>query len=78
MTDPVSDPLVAFAVKWEPYGGASADDVLVEFGLDMSEYRLRLFRKLSRPDRAGVSAPLRDRLIAYSLIPVHRAPRTGE
>ncbi|NIL86984.1 hypothetical protein RhoFasGS6_04398 [Rhodococcus fascians] len=78
MSDQVSDPLVAFAVKWEPYGGASADDVLVEFGLDMSEYRLRLFQKISRADRAGVSAPLRSRLVSYALVAVHRAPRIGK
>lgn len=72
------DPLVAFAVKWDPYGGANAEDVLVEFGLDMSEYRRRLFQKLSHPDRARVSAPLRNRLISYSLVPVHRPQRAGE
>lgn len=36
------DPLVAFAVLWEPFGGASASDVFVEFGLGMGEYRRRL------------------------------------
>jgi hypothetical protein len=31
--------LVAFAVLWEPFGGASASDVFVEFGLGVGEYR---------------------------------------
>ncbi len=79
MTRPDSglDPLVAFAVTWEPYGGASAEDVLVEFGIDMSEYRRRLFVMLSRADRGGVRAPLRDRLIAYSITPARRSPSDG-
>jgi hypothetical protein len=71
------DPLVAFAVKWEPYGGASAEDVFVEFGIDMSEYRRRLFVMLSRSDRGGVRAPLRNRLIAYSITPARRSPSDG-
>jgi len=63
------DPLVAFAVQWEPFGGASAEDVFTEFGIDMNEYRRRLFVMLSRSDRGGVRAPLRGRLIAYSITP---------
>lgn len=79
MTRPDSglDPLVAFAVTWEPYGGASAEDVFVEFGIDMNEYRHRLFVILSRGDRGGVRAPLRDRLIAYSITPARRSPSDG-
>jgi hypothetical protein len=62
------DALVDFAVMWEPFGGATAEEVFVEFGLDMSEYKRRLFIRLSKPDRAGSTDPtLRGRLIAYSL-----------
>ncbi|MCX6489414.1 MAG: hypothetical protein NTX68_00300 [Rhodococcus sp.] len=79
MTRPDSglDPLMAFAVTWEPYGGASTEDVFVEFGIDMSEYRRRLFVMLCRSDRGGVRAPLRDRLIAYSITPARRSPSDG-
>jgi hypothetical protein len=62
------DALVDFAVKWEPFGGAPTEEVFVAFGLDMREYKRRLFVRLSKPDRAGSIDPtLRGRLIAYSL-----------
>ncbi|MFC8181594.1 hypothetical protein ACFULT_22175 [Rhodococcus sp. NPDC057297] len=72
------DPLIEFAVKWEPYGGASASEVFVEFGIGMVEYRRRLFQILSKPDRGGLNPELASRLLAYSVRPVQQVPPIGE
>ncbi|AJW40264.1 hypothetical protein NY08_2236 [Rhodococcus sp. B7740] len=61
------DALVDFAVMWEPFGGAPPEDVFVEFGLPVAEYKRRLFVRLTDPDRARMLDPaLRKRLIDYS------------
>lgn len=78
-TQKSGDALVDFAVTWEPFGGAPSAEVFVEFGLDMAEYKRRLFARLSKPDRAGAIDPeLRGRLTAYSLRPVESPRRFGE
>lgn len=60
------DALVDFAVMWEPFGGAPSEEVFVEFGVNIGEYKRRLFTRLSNPDRAGLIDPaLRTRLIDY-------------
>lgn len=62
------DPLVDFAAMWEPFGGAPFEEVFVKFGVDMDEYKRRLFRRLTNPDRAGlIDAALRSRFIDYSV-----------
>ena len=74
----LSDALVAFAVQWEPFGGASPADVFVEFGIDIDEYRRRLFSRLCRPDRALVPLDVHGRLIRSALEPAESEPRVGE
>lgn len=34
--------LIEFALLWQPYGGPSAEDVLVQFGLSMPRYYARI------------------------------------
>lgn len=34
--------MVAFALQWLPYGGGSAEDIMVEFGMAPREYFTRL------------------------------------
>ncbi|OZC84014.1 hypothetical protein CH254_24365 [Rhodococcus sp. 06-412-2C] len=63
------DPLLTFTVAWEPYGGASAADVFVEFGLHMAEYRRRLVEQLTSPSAEQLEPALRERLLAYSTRP---------
>ncbi|MGF0313783.1 hypothetical protein [Rhodococcus sp. IEGM1428] len=66
-TNKSGDALVDFAAMWEPFGGAPTDEVFVKFGVDMDEYKRRLFTRLTNPDRAGLIDPaLRNRLIDYS------------
>jgi hypothetical protein len=72
------DPLMAFAVAWEPYGGASAADVFVEFGLHMVEYRRRLAEQLRSPSTEHLEPALRERLLNYSTRPPVRSRRIGE
>lgn len=72
------DPLLTFAVAWEPYGGASAADVFVEFGLHMAEYRRRLAEQLTSPSTEQLEPALRERLLAYSTRPPRRTRRVGE
>ncbi|OZC83984.1 hypothetical protein CH254_24185 [Rhodococcus sp. 06-412-2C] len=56
------DALVDLAAMWEP-----SDEVFVKFGVDMDEYKRRLFTRLTDPDSAGLIDPaLRSRLIDYS------------
>lgn len=72
------DPLVAFAVLWEPFGGASASDVFVEFGLGVGEYRRRLRERLDAHDRDCLDPALRDRLVEYSRRRDECVRRVGE
>ncbi|MCZ4522273.1 hypothetical protein O4220_27445 [Rhodococcus ruber] len=73
-----SDPLVAFAVVWEPFGGASASDVFVEFGLGMGEYRRRLREQLNGSAGDCVEPAVRHRLVEYSRRPAKPESRVGE
>ena len=34
--------MLRFAVRWEPYGGGSAEEIFVAFGLDEAEYFTRV------------------------------------
>ena len=62
------DALVDCAAMWEPFGGAPSEEVFVNLGVDMNEYKRRLFTRLTNPDRAGLIDPaLRSRLIDYSV-----------
>ncbi|WP_032396344.1 hypothetical protein [Rhodococcoides fascians] len=72
------DRLTAFAMAWEPYGGASAADVFVEFGLHMAEYRRRLAEQLRSPRAEQLEPALRERLLNYSTEPPQRSRRVGE
>jgi hypothetical protein len=36
------DDILAFALKWRHWGGGSAEDILVEFGLSPADYFQRL------------------------------------
>ncbi|MGC0367148.1 hypothetical protein ABH922_005200 [Rhodococcus sp. 27YEA15] len=65
-----------FAAMWGPFDGAPFDEVFVEFGVDMNEYKRRLFARLTDPDRAGLIDPaLRSRLIDYSVHPTGTTQR---
>ncbi|WP_144407341.1 hypothetical protein [Rhodococcus sp. B7740] len=58
--------LVAFAAAWEPYGGADAADVFVQFGIGLNEYRDRLNRTLTREMPSDMTADLHRRLLRYA------------
>lgn len=60
--------LVAFACRWEPYGGADASEILVCFGLSVDEYRARLYRALTRSAAPAVDPDVHQRLLRYSAI----------
>lgn len=72
------DPLLAFAVAWEPYGGPSAADVFVQFGLHMVEYRRRIAEQLRDPSTEHLEPALRERLLSYSTRLPMRTRRVGE
>ncbi|WP_032374083.1 hypothetical protein [Rhodococcoides fascians] len=62
------DSIAEFARLWGPFGGGSAEDIFVTFGLSPAEYFRRL-RELvrSKPDLFGNFAPALDELCARKL-----------
>ncbi|MBF5001075.1 OB-fold domain-containing protein [Nocardia sp. BSTN01] len=50
LLDPAEKTLVAFAVRWAPFGGSSADELLVAFGTDRRRF-LHLVTEALRPRR---------------------------
>lgn len=66
VTNKSGDALVDFATMWEPFGGAPPEDVFIEFGVYINEYKRRLFARLSTPDLVALIDPaLRIRLVDY-------------
>ncbi len=60
------DAILAFACKWEPYGGADASEIFVCFGLSAKEYRARLHRALTQSVAIEVGTPVYRRLLRYA------------
>ncbi|WP_128645602.1 hypothetical protein [Rhodococcus sp. BS-15] len=59
--------LVEFAVRWHPYGGADASEVLVCFGISLHTYGERLSAALAGSAHGIVMAhQLHDDLVAYA------------
>lgn len=59
--------LVGFAVRWQPYGGADASEVLVCFGISLRAYGERLHAALAGSAHGIVMThQVRDDLIAYA------------
>ncbi|MDL9944569.1 hypothetical protein QSJ19_03010 [Gordonia sp. ABSL11-1] len=54
--------LVAFALRWAPFGGGNAEDILVTFGLAEEAYFRRLRVILDGPTMAGLDATVWERL----------------
>jgi hypothetical protein len=54
--------LVAFALRWAPFGGGNAEDILVTFGLTEETYFRRLRVILDGPTMAGLDATVWERL----------------
>lgn len=50
--DQSSQRLIEFAVIWAPYGGASSEDVLVNFGMTVERFVERLWRLVADIDCA--------------------------
>lgn len=78
MSRPTEDGLlVAFASAWEPYGGADASDIFVEFGIGLHEYRDRLNRALTREIPPGMTTALHRRLLRYAACDLVLEPTSG-
>ena len=56
--DQNSNYLLTFAKKWRHWGGGSAEDILVEFGLSPSEYFRQLQTLLDERNGAAAHLPL--------------------
>ncbi|WP_206007136.1 hypothetical protein [Rhodococcus pseudokoreensis] len=54
MAEKVGDELIAFGRTWAPFGGPSAEDVFVTFGMSRNTY----YNKLARVLRARPEADL--------------------
>ncbi|MGW5144679.1 hypothetical protein [Rhodococcus koreensis] len=51
MAEKVGDELIAFGRTWAPFGGPSAEDVFVTFGMSRNTYYNKLARVLrARPE----------------------------
>ncbi|MGW3483989.1 DUF3263 domain-containing protein [Rhodococcus indonesiensis] len=61
--------LVDFAIRWCPYGGPSAADILVEFGMTPQRYGQVLESLLNSPTLAALDPALRRRLHAQCTSP---------
>lgn len=62
------DTLVAFACRWEPYGGADPSEIYVCFGFSVDEYRARLHSALTRSATPTVDPDVHQRLLRYCAI----------
>ncbi|WP_179377882.1 hypothetical protein [Rhodococcus sp. ACS1] len=60
--DAESIALVEFALRWLPFGGPSADDVLVEFGISMLTFAQRIEEILASGRWTGLDLAERNRL----------------
>nr|WP_296765444.1 hypothetical protein [Rhodococcus sp. (in: high G+C Gram-positive bacteria)] len=60
------DTLVAFACRWEPYGGADASEIFVCFGLSVDKYRSLLRRALAGSGATDLSPEVHQRLVRYA------------
>lgn len=56
--------IVAFAQKWDPYGGPAPSEIFLHFGCAVSDYQHRLRAALQVVPDADVSR--RDRMIEYT------------
>jgi hypothetical protein len=57
-----SDGMVAFALRWAPFGGGDADEILTEFGLTERVFFLRLRHLLVDPASHGLDEVTAERL----------------
>ncbi|WP_245555552.1 hypothetical protein [Gordonia soli] len=48
------DAMIAFAVRWAPFGGGTVEDIWTEFGLPERVYFLRMRQVLSGPTPPGL------------------------
>lgn len=64
--------LLAFATKWEPYGGAPTVDIFVTFGLTDDQYRSRLAQALTSTSVNGIEPDQRQLLLDYAHHPSSR------
>ena len=67
--------LVAFAARWYPFGGASAEDIMLTFGLQPSLYYTRLGHVLDyyTSTQLGVSAEIHAQLRERCWARIHAA-----
>jgi hypothetical protein len=42
----IDDDIVAFAMRWRHWGGGSAEDIFVQFGMSSDQYFRRLYSRL--------------------------------
>ncbi|GAF50242.1 DUF3263 domain-containing protein [Rhodococcus wratislaviensis] len=75
--DRESSELVAFAAKWQPFGGAAAGEILVHFGLTPRRYYLRLGHVLDffDPGQLGVTPETHQliRQLCWQRVEAHEA-----
>lgn len=69
--------LVNFAAKWHPYGGASAEEIMVTFGLTPELYELRLGHALDfyRSEQLHLSQELHRNMRSFCWKRVERRER---
>ena len=59
--------IVAFAQRWDPYGGPAPSEIFLHFGCSVETYQTRLRRALDTVKDSDYAR--RDRMIAYTLQP---------
>ncbi|PBC51917.1 hypothetical protein CJ179_00410 [Rhodococcus sp. ACS1] len=70
--DPEADRLIEFAVIWAPFGGATEEDILVNFGMTTRRFIERLWQVI--PESNCVQDEIRSLANAYPHHRRHRRP----
>lgn len=65
--------MLRFAVRWEPYGGGSAEEIFVAFGLDEAEYFTRVDLELRRAPNLTLDDVTKRRVLAVCRTRLRRA-----
>lgn len=65
MVRPTEEELLAFVVRWLPYGGPAPSDIFVHFGMSVDQFKRQLATVLDSADDVGSDRDHRAAMMDY-------------
>jgi hypothetical protein len=65
MAGPTDEEVLAFVVRWLPYGGPAPSDIFVQFGMSVGQFKRLLAAVIDSADGAGTVADHRVAMMDY-------------